>query len=201
MSDLATLLRDTAKAIRPHIEAAIDLRDIFAEYRQAVTDAGGDWMALKNLVKAHVEDEREGVGEDRRVAKIIERADFASAYADMLGYGKLNENNSFDAATNEATHDEHQHREERPAGDEADIGGGDHADRRRIHEPAGERGEQEGDRDPDPGGDEVAPTGHHGGSGRAAPAEGLVLPVADNRPTDDELQIPEYLVRRSAEAA
>jgi hypothetical protein len=91
--DIAKLLRDTAKAIRPHIEAALDLTEIFADYRKAVTDAGGDWMALKNLVKAQVQDERDDSGEGKHVARIIEKADFAASYADMLGLGgaKMNE--------------------------------------------------------------------------------------------------------------
>lgn len=95
--NLAKMLRDTAEAIRPHIEAALDLTEIFADYRKTVTDAGGDWMALKNLVKAQVQDERDDSGEGKHVARIIEKADFAASYADMLGLGgaKLNENNSF----------------------------------------------------------------------------------------------------------
>lgn len=97
MSNLAKLLRDTAEAIRPHIEQTLDLREIFADYRKAVTDAGGDWMALKNLVKARIEDERDDSGNGDRVARIVERADLASAYADMLGLNaNLNENNSFE---------------------------------------------------------------------------------------------------------
>lgn len=107
----AKLLRDTAKAIRPHVETLLDLRDIFADYRTAITDAGGDWMALKNLVKAQIEDERDEDGKGKRVRKIIDRADFASAYADILGLNaKLNENNSFDEAVAGIT-DENRHPE------------------------------------------------------------------------------------------
>lgn len=51
-----------------------------------------DWSQFKALVKAQVQDERDGSGEGKRVKKIIERADYASAYADMLGFGKMNEN-------------------------------------------------------------------------------------------------------------
>lgn len=90
--NLPKLLRETAKAIRPLIEESLQLRDDFAAYRTSITEAGGDWMALKALVKAQVEDEREGKGEHTRVAKIIAKADASASYADILN---LNENNSF----------------------------------------------------------------------------------------------------------
>lgn len=94
--NLPKLLRDTAEAIRPHVETLLDLRDIFADYRKAVTEAGGDWMALKNLVKAQAEDARDENGAGERVEKLLQRADLAASYADILGIGaKLNENYSF----------------------------------------------------------------------------------------------------------
>lgn len=94
--NLPKLLRDTAEAIRPHVETLLDLRDIFADYRKAITEAGGDWMALKNLVKAQAEDARDDDGAGERVEKLLQRADLAASYADILGIGaKLNENYSF----------------------------------------------------------------------------------------------------------
>lgn len=90
--NLPKLLQDTARAIRPMIEQSLDLRDEFAEYRRAVTEVGGDWMALKALVKAQVEDDRDGKGEHTRVEKIIAKADASASYADILN---LNKNNYF----------------------------------------------------------------------------------------------------------
>ncbi len=62
--------------------------------RDAATEKGLDWSQVKALLKAQAQDERDG-GDGKRVNRIIEKADFASAYADMLGLGaaKMNENN------------------------------------------------------------------------------------------------------------
>ena len=51
-----------------------------------------DWSQLKALLKAQVQDERDGKG-GGRVRRIVEKAEFASAYADMLGLANMNEEN------------------------------------------------------------------------------------------------------------
>lgn len=86
--------RDELKKIvtvaRPLIEQAADLGEELAAVRDAATEKGIDWSQLKSLLKASVLDEREGCS--KRVDRLLEKADFATAYADMLGFGKMNEN-------------------------------------------------------------------------------------------------------------
>lgn len=79
----------------PLIDRWLDLRDEFAALRDAATAKGIDWGQVKALAKAHAEDARDESGEGKRVRRIIDKADYASAYADMLGLAKLNEKNSF----------------------------------------------------------------------------------------------------------
>lgn len=86
----ASDVKALAQELRPHIEAEIDRAEIIKGMATAAREKGIDWSELKKLVKAQVLDAREGT--DKRVAAIIEKADFASAYADMLGFAsKMNE--------------------------------------------------------------------------------------------------------------
>ena len=64
-------------------EQGRDLRLKFAAMREAATAKGIDWSQLKALATADVADEEKGDG--KKVAKVVEKADFASAYADILG--------------------------------------------------------------------------------------------------------------------
>lgn len=75
-------VRQIAEAARPTIRAALDLAEEFAALRDAATAMGIDWSQLKSLLKAQEQDARDG---KERVHRIVEKADFASAYADMLG--------------------------------------------------------------------------------------------------------------------
>lgn len=84
-------LKDLFSAGRPLVEQWLDIAEQFAALRDAAREKGLDWGQIKALLKAQVQDERDGEG--KRVAKIIEKADFASSYADMLGLGKMNEKN------------------------------------------------------------------------------------------------------------
>jgi hypothetical protein len=90
MADHASLLRQIREDARPYIEQALDLAEVFTGFRKLASENGLDWGVIKALIKAEVQDEREGG--DEKVKRIIDKADFASAYADMLGLGaKMNE--------------------------------------------------------------------------------------------------------------
>ena len=80
------------RAGRPLVEQALDIAATIAGLRDAATAKGLDWSALKALLKAQIEDERDD-SDGRRVRKIIDKADFATAYADMLGLTNMNEFN------------------------------------------------------------------------------------------------------------
>lgn len=103
-------LRNIFAAGRPLVEQWLDLAEQFAALRDVATEKGLDWSQIKALLKAQVQDER--AGDDKRVGRIIERAEFASAYADMLGLGsKMNEfiisdDPPHDPATGEITEDQ-----------------------------------------------------------------------------------------------
>lgn len=89
-------LREVVSAARPLIEEWLDIAEQIAALRDMATDRGLDWSQIKALVKAQVQDERSG--DNKRVQRIIEKAEANSAYADMLGLSeKMNENN-FSAA-------------------------------------------------------------------------------------------------------
>lgn len=64
-----------------------------AALRDLATAKGLDWSQIKALVKAQVQDEQDEAGDGKRVKRIIDKAEAASAYADMLGLGNLNEKN------------------------------------------------------------------------------------------------------------
>ena len=93
---IAADLRNLVTAARPMVERWVDLGEEFAELRDAATEKGFDWSQVKGLLKAQVQDGRDG---GHRVEKIIERADNAASYATMLGLGKAAENKYSDPAT------------------------------------------------------------------------------------------------------
>lgn len=86
-------LKDIVSEARPIIERQLDDAERIAGFRDVVSAQGGDWGALKALIKAQIQDERDESGGNKRVQKILDKADFASAYADMLGFANMNENN------------------------------------------------------------------------------------------------------------
>lgn len=85
-------LKQIVTEARPLIEQQLDLAEQIAGLREVVTANGGDWSQLKALLKAQVQDERDDAGDGKRVRKILDRADYANAYADMLGLGGANMN-------------------------------------------------------------------------------------------------------------
>jgi hypothetical protein len=93
MAVTAQFLKNIMAEARPIIERQMNDAKLIAGFRDVVAVNGGDWGALKALIKAHVEDENDETGEGKRVQKIRDRADSTSAYADMLGLANMNENN------------------------------------------------------------------------------------------------------------
>ena len=94
----------------PLIEQQLDLADLIAGLREKATAIGLDWSQIKALLKAQIQDERDETGGRKRVRKIIDKAEHASAYADMLGLANMNEKNfsadEFDADTGEVIEDQ-----------------------------------------------------------------------------------------------
>ena len=78
---------------RPLVEGALDIAEQIAALRDVATQKGLDWSQVKALLKAQIQDERDKAGSGKRVKRIVEKADFACAYADMLGLGNMNEKN------------------------------------------------------------------------------------------------------------
>lgn len=86
-------LREVFTVARPLVEQWLDVAEQIAALREVATAKGLDWSQLKALLKAQIQDERDDDGSGKRVARIVEKAEFASAYADMLGLANMNENN------------------------------------------------------------------------------------------------------------
>jgi hypothetical protein len=90
MTDHAALLRQIRTDARPYVEQWLELATVFSGFRKLASENGLDWGVIKALIKAEIQDELEGGS--NKVDRIIEKADFAAAYADMLGLGtKMNE--------------------------------------------------------------------------------------------------------------
>jgi hypothetical protein len=81
-------LRKFAQELRPIVDRGLDDAEILKGLREAATEKGIDWSQLKALVKAQAQDARD---DGERVKKLVTRAEFASAYADMLS-ANVNEN-------------------------------------------------------------------------------------------------------------
>lgn len=97
MTNHATLLRQIRAEARPYIEQWLEIGEVFAGFRKLAADNDLDWGVIKALIKAEVQDEQDEEGGSKRVTKIIDKADCASAYADMLGLGG-DEKNNFSSA-------------------------------------------------------------------------------------------------------
>lgn len=80
----------------PVIKRQVEDAQTIAAFRDVVAANGGDWAALKALIKAHVEDTLDETSEGKRVRKILEKADSSNAYADMLGLNMNEQNFSAD---------------------------------------------------------------------------------------------------------
>lgn len=87
------ILKQVVTEARPVVERMLDDADFIAGLREVITANGGDWSSLKALIKAQVQDERDETGDGKRVRKILDKADYSAAYADMLGLAKVNEKN------------------------------------------------------------------------------------------------------------
>lgn len=83
-------LREICTEARPLIEQHLDIAAQLVALRELATAKGLEWSSVKGLLKAQIEDERDESGDGKRVKRIVEKAEFASAYADMLGFN-LNE--------------------------------------------------------------------------------------------------------------
>ena len=81
MSDTSEL-KSIFAAGRPLVEQSLDIAEQIAALRDVATEKGFEWSQIKALLKAQVQDERDGKD---RVAAILEKASYAAAYADMLG--------------------------------------------------------------------------------------------------------------------
>jgi hypothetical protein len=93
MAITAHFLKAIMAEARPIIERQMDDAKLISGFQKVVSAAGGDWGALKALIKAHVEDEADEAGDRKRIKKIVDKADDTAAYADMLGLANMNENN------------------------------------------------------------------------------------------------------------
>lgn len=90
MAVTAQFLKGIMAEARPIIERQMNDAKLIAGFRTVVANNGGDWGALKALIKASVQDDEDG---GTRVQKIVDKADDTAAYADMLGLANMNENN------------------------------------------------------------------------------------------------------------
>lgn len=88
-------LREIWTEARPYIEQQLEVAEVIKGFREAATAKGLEWSSVKALIKAQIEDEKDGKG---RVRKLIEKGEFTTAYADMLGLNVNEENNIRDAA-------------------------------------------------------------------------------------------------------
>lgn len=94
----STRLKEIVSEARPYIERQMDDAAVIAGFRDVVAAEGGDWSALKALIKAQIKDERDDAGDGKHVQKILDKAEFSAGYADMLGWSNMNEQN-FSAET------------------------------------------------------------------------------------------------------
>lgn len=88
-------LRNIAQEAWAPLEQQMDAAEILAELGKVCRDKGGDWSQLKALVKAKIRDARDESGEGTHVANLVEKAEAASAYADLIG--NMNKKNFSDA--------------------------------------------------------------------------------------------------------
>jgi len=92
------ILQQFTEEARPIIERQLDDALQIAALRDAFTAQGGDWGALKALIKSTIQDERDDTGDRKRVTKVIVRSEATTEYADMLGLNLNEENKNARAA-------------------------------------------------------------------------------------------------------
>lgn len=92
MTSTSTALKQVFDAGRPLVKQWLEIAEQIAALRDVATAHGLDWSQVKALLKAQVQDEMDENGDGKRVRRIVDRAEFASAYADMLGLANMNEN-------------------------------------------------------------------------------------------------------------
>ena len=94
---MATLdaLREIWTEARPYIEQQLEVAEVVKGFREAATAKGLEWSSIKALIKAQIEDEKDGKD---RVRKLVEKGEFTTAYADMLGLNLNEESFSREAA-------------------------------------------------------------------------------------------------------
>lgn len=94
MTSTSSELKKIYKAARPLIADGLDIAEQIAALRDTATNAGLDWSQIKALLKAQIQDERDENGDGKRVKRLLEKADHATAYADLLGLSNMNEKNN-----------------------------------------------------------------------------------------------------------
>lgn len=94
MTSTSSALKKIYKAARPLIADGLDIAEQIAALRDTATNAGLDWSQIKALLKAQIQDERDENGDGKRVKRLLEKADHATAYADLLGLSNMNEKNN-----------------------------------------------------------------------------------------------------------
>lgn len=92
MTSTSEALKKIWKAARPLIAEGLDIAEQIAALRDTATDHGLDWSQIKALLKAQIQDERDDNGDGKRMKRLLEKADHATAYADMLGFSAPNMN-------------------------------------------------------------------------------------------------------------
>jgi hypothetical protein len=83
---VADNLRKICAVARPAIEAALDAAEELSEIREAASEQGLDWSQVKALLKAQIQDERDG---GARVKKLAAKADNAQTYAAMMRFDNV----------------------------------------------------------------------------------------------------------------
>lgn len=95
MTSTSEALKSICRAARPLIADGLDIAEQIAALRETATNAGLDWSQIKALLKAQIQDERDDNGDGKRVKRLLEKADHATAYADLLGLANMNEKKYF----------------------------------------------------------------------------------------------------------
>lgn len=89
-------LKEIRAKARPFIQRQMEDAKVIAGFRDMVSKEGGDWGALKAIIKAEIQDEIDENGNAKKVGKVVGKAEWTRIYADMLGLSSnLNEFNSF----------------------------------------------------------------------------------------------------------
>ena len=76
-------LKNVFEAGRPLVEQWLDVAEQMAALRDACREKEIDWSQVKALLKAQIQDGRDG--SSKRVNAILSKADNATSYADALG--------------------------------------------------------------------------------------------------------------------